>query len=121
MASARLSFRSDPARSRSSSTMRRSRASGGGFGVGPRGFVLPSSPRSRARRHSVSRGAYRPSRRRSAAIPHFSLHASASRRTRFLYSAVNVRRVALSGTSVGGVGSVGEVDSIGVILAGPVL
>jgi len=96
--STKASARSARARSRvhscSSSAMRRSRLSRAcGFGPRLRGVSPASSPRSRIWRQCVRIEEYSPSRRSSAPISPGFVQASASRRMRRLYFAVNRRSV----------------------------
>ena len=70
---------------------------------GPVAWPVPSAtPSRRARRHSVRCEEYSPSRRSNAAIWPGSWHPSASFRIPSLYSALNCRRLAFSGTSGSG-------------------
>src|SRR5262245_4951091 len=84
---------------RSSSAIRRSRASTG-VGLRPRffGARAASSPRARARRHITKCDEYNPSRRNSAPTAPDVAHASASLRMRRLYSAEYIRRLGLATT-----------------------
>src|SRR5690606_27900279 len=68
----------------------------------PRFFAASasSSPRARCLRHALRCDAYSPSRRSSSPMPPVWAKASASRRTRSLYCAVNRRRFAFAVTSV---------------------
>ena len=87
----------------SSSSIRR-REGSGFFSFGPRFFGESASnvPRSACRRHVIRLEEYNPSRRKRAPNRPCSLQASASWRIRRLYSAVNRRRTAFSGTSESG-------------------
>ena len=87
----------------SSSAIRR-REGSGFFSFGPRFFGESASnvPRSACRRQVIRLEEYNPSRRKRAPNRPCSLQTSASRRIQRLYSAVNRRRNAFSGTSESG-------------------
>ena len=87
----------------SSSAIRR-REGSGFFSFGPLFFGESASnePCSACRRHVIRLEEYNPSRRKRAPTRPCSLQASASRRIRRLYSAVNRRRTAFSDTSESG-------------------
>ena len=84
-----------------SSSAMRSREGSGFFSFGPRFFGESASklPFCACRRHVIKLEEYRPSRRNRAPRQPCSLHDSASRRIRLLYSALKRRRAALSETS----------------------